>query len=221
MRQCFVAVKQTVGNVLCRCGPLGRWIYRQVASSERAFTKIWPVVNSVEGFLVSPIQERWFFETALSLPDGANIVEIGSFKGRSTCCLAFGCKGTSKKCFAVDTFRGNSSDFKHEPYFDKFWSNIQKIGLSSYVTPVQGLSSEVAKTWSKPIHLLYIDGSHQYDDVLADFEGFFPHVVEGGIVAFHDVIETWPGPLRVWREVAAPLLKEKGICSTLAFGRKP
>jgi len=211
----------------------------RIAPEEREFRRIWPMINSIEGLLVSPDQERWLFRMARALPDGSNIVEIGSFKGRSTSCLAFGCRGTKKKVYAIDTFSGNDSDFlvgspvmqedgkRGWPYmhysgsfFDEFCRNIKKCGLSGYVTPVIGWSAEVAKDWDQPIDLLFIDGSHEYKDVLEDFKQFFPQVKPGGIVAFHDVVDTWPGPLRVWKEVASGYLVDTGRCSTLAFGKK-
>ena len=196
-------------------------IYRNISPTERKFTNIYPAINSIEGLLVSPDQERWLFKAARSLPDKAIIVEIGSFKGRSTCCLAYGCEGTGKKVYAIDTFDGNETDFYRRDFFDEFRNNIEKTRLADYVIPIKGLSANVLKTWDKPIHLLFIDGSHKYEDVLEDFSGFFPHVVFGGIVAMHDVVETWPGPLKVWREYAEFRLVKTGYCKTIAFGRKP
>jgi predicted O-methyltransferase YrrM len=166
-------------------------------------------------------QERWLFENAYSLPSPANIVEIGSFKGRSTCFLMSGCRGTEKRVFAIDTFNGNNDDFGYRDYFAEFSQNVKRCGLSEYVQPVVGLSSKVAESWNKPIHLLFIDGSHVYEDVLSDFEAFFPHVVPGGIVAFHDVIEAWPGPLRVWHDIVKHRLVDVGYRLSLAYGRKP
>jgi len=37
-----------------------------------------------------------------------------------------------------------------------------------------------------PIHLLFIDGDHDYKAVVGDIAGWAPKVVPGGIVAFHD-----------------------------------
>ena len=157
------------------------------------------------------------FKTAKSLQNDATIVEIGSLKGRSTCAMAYGCKGTNKHVFAIDTFT---------EYLNDFQGNIEKCGLSAYVTPIPGWSTEVAETWDKPIHFLFFDASQEYDDLLMDFENFFPHVVPGGIVAFHDVHTRlsgpvgYPGILKVWHDVASLVLVELGACSTLAFGTK-
>jgi len=166
-------------------------------------------------------QEKWLFKQARALPDGANIVEIGSFKGRSTSCLAFGCRGTRKRVFAVDTFDGNEWDFRDRRFFDEFDRNIRRLGLSKYVQPVVGSSTEIAKSWNKSIHLLFVDGSHRYDDVLADYFGFLPHVAPGGILAFHDVEPSWPEVLRAWDDIIKHELRDVGYWSTLAYGRKP
>jgi len=83
------------------------------------------------------------------------------------------------------------------------------------------MSSEIGKNWTKPIHLLFVDGSHQYEDVVSDFDVFFPKVVANGIVAFHDVDPKWPGVLRAWNEVVKSNLVDVGHTFSLAYGRKP
>jgi predicted O-methyltransferase YrrM len=173
----------------------------------------------LEGWLYAT-EGKWLFETARSLPGHSNLVEIGSFKGRSTCCLAFGCRGSNKRIFAIDSFDGGADLPKGDSFAD-FSRNVSRLGLSEYVEPVVGLSAEVAKTWGKPIHFLFIDGSHFYEDVLLDFTGFFPHVVPGGMVAFHDVIVGFPGVLRAWNEIFKHELSEVGHCESIAYGRKP
>jgi len=205
-------------------------IKQRLSADERAFLRIWPAVDRIEGFLVSPHQERWLFNAAKRLSDHATIVEIGSFKGRSTTCLAYGVKGSAKHIFAIDTFEGNDKDFgRKASYYDTFLANLTGNGLSSYVTALRGISSEVGKTWRRPIDLLFIDGGHEYEDVLTDFETFYPYVVPGGLVAFHDVHDFavnrgepgFPGVLKVWEEIAAPQLVQHERCATLAIGRKP
>ena len=192
---------------------------RELNPLEREFGKVWPLIGPIEGWL-NDAETRWLFKRALSLPDNTNLVEIGSFKGRSTSCLAFGCRGTNKRVFAVDTFDGGP-DLQRYDSFREFCLNIKRCQLSEYVEPVRGISWELAKTWNKPIHFLFIDGSHLYEDVLADFASFVPHVVPGGIIAFHDVHENHPGVLKAWHETFKHQLTNIGYCDSIGHGRKP
>lgn len=195
-------------------------IARDISPAEKEFRRVWPLIEPIEGWLLAS-EGRWLFNAARSFPRRANIVEIGSYKGRSTCCLAFGCRGTKKRIFAVDTFDGGP-DLQWHDSFPEFCLNIERCQLSEYVEPVRGISWEIAKTWNKPIHLLFIDGSHIYGDVMADFASFFPHVVPRGIVAFHDVVnEDWPDVGRAWHESIKHQLKQTGYCDSLGYGRKP
>src|SRR5258706_16013322 len=82
-------------------------IIQNLDPEERAFRKVYKKISKVEGFLISPHQEKWFFKTAIRAPENAVIVEIGSFKGRSTVSFAFGCVGTSKHVYAIDLFEGD------------------------------------------------------------------------------------------------------------------
>ena len=197
-------------------------VVRELAenSEDRQFRLMWRELNCIEGWLF-PNEGRWLFNAARSLLNNANIVEIGSYKGLSTCCLALGCRGTKKRIFAVDSFDGGPNLPKANSLPD-FKMNLKRLGLSEYVEPIVALSTEVAKTWDKPIHFLFVDGSHLYEDVLADFAGFFPHVVPGGVVAFHDVInESWPGVGKAWRESVVHKLSGIDYCDSLGYGRKP
>lgn len=191
---------------------------RELNPVEKEFSRIWPRIDPIEGWL-SNLEAKWLFERAFDLPEGANLVEIGSFKGRSTCCLAFGCRGTNKRVSAIDTFDGGPDLPRHDS-FQEFYLNLKSCDLSKYVAPVIGISWEIAKTWNKPIAFLFIDGSHIYEDVSADFASFFPHVVPGGIIAFHDVHENHPGVMKTWHETVRHQLADVGYCDTIGFGTK-
>lgn len=196
--------------------------------ARRRFRRVQAQIESVEGWLV-PGQEYWLFATALALRDGARIVEVGSFKGRSTVSLGHACVGTRKHVFAIDRWQGLYEDFASQPeyhdllrdgFFDIWSENIARNGLRDYVTPLVGNSTDVARSWRAPIDMLFVDGSHQYDDVVADFESFYPYVVPGGILAFHDVTPEWEGSYRAWHQHIAPRLSRHGAYSTISFGHK-
>ncbi|QSJ20799.1 class I SAM-dependent methyltransferase [Nostoc sp. UHCC 0702] len=202
----------------------GYAIFKRKTVQEISYQDIRNAVESIEGFMV-PGQEQYLFNKVKSLPENAVIVEIGSFKGRSTVAMAYACVGSERKIYSIDTWDGNESDFAERQFFEIWQQNIQANSLSQYVTPLRGYSHDVLTRWDeltdgKAIDFIFIDGSHQYLDVLKDFEMSFPLVKDGGWIAFHDVIATWPGPERVWHNIAKLRLANHEYSSTLACGQK-
>jgi predicted O-methyltransferase YrrM len=130
------------------------------------------------------------------------IVELGSYKGKSTICLAQGSKRVNGgKVYALDNFIGDSYiGIKKTSFYNQFLSSIEKYSLKEYVESIRGDFSEAAKSWDKPIRLLFIDGSHNYEDVKRDFENWEPKVAPGGIIVFHDAL-VWPGVSKFVRQV--------------------
>jgi ADP-heptose:LPS heptosyltransferase/predicted O-methyltransferase YrrM len=197
---------------------------RIVEGLVRNYSQISIYVEEVEGFMVRG-QEEFLFNKVKSLPDTAVIVEIGSFKGRSTVAMGYACLNTRRKLFCIDTWDGNDSDFDQRNFHETWKQNIRNNHLESHVIPLKGLSHDILKHWNIKradfkIDFIFIDGSHQYADVLKDFELAYPLVKTGGLIAFHDIIDTWPGPTKVWHETAKPLLSDIEYSSTLACGVK-
>jgi MMP 1-O-methyltransferase len=149
------------------------------------------LIKDVPGWL-SDEEGEALYELAQECTGKGVIVEIGSWKGKSTICLALGSRaGNSVRIYAVDPH----ADYRHGEFKD----NIDRAGIADLVTPVQGLSQQVADEFDEPIELLFVDGSHEEADVREDFEKWVPKVVDRGIVAFHDT--TWhDGPRKVVAE---------------------
>jgi predicted O-methyltransferase YrrM len=130
------------------------------------------------------------------------IVEIGSWKGKSTVALARGsAKKTDEKIYAIDPH----SILPEERYFEdttsEFLANVDRAGVKDQVIPMVMTSEEAAKGWNQPIRLLWIDGDHRYEPAKLDFTLWEPFLVEGGILALHDTIRK-QGPKRVlWEHV--------------------
>lgn len=183
-------------------------------------------ISSIEGYLIQG-QEYFLLKKAYDLPNDAKIVEIGSFKGKSTACLALGCLGSKKRITAIDTFKGNDSDFYNfksgkkysKGFLSIFKKNLTKKNLLKYVDIIQGNSLEVAKDWSGQIDMLFIDASHEYKDVIKDFKNFFPFVKKGGLIMFHDVVPEFSGVMRVWN-VAKKKLKKPNNFLSFGYGYK-
>jgi predicted O-methyltransferase YrrM len=185
------------------------------------FKSVYHLIEPVPGFLKSPMQEQWFFKAARKSPADATIVEIGSFQGRSTVSFALGCIGSKKKIYAIDLFEGDNNMYGSGDFLTSFKNNLKNAGVEEYVIPVKKHSLEVAATWTLPIDILFIDGSHEYEDVKADFEAFYPYVKKGGVIAFHDIKGQWVGVIKYWDEVQKKgVLEDIGNVSSLGFGVK-
>jgi predicted O-methyltransferase YrrM len=130
------------------------------------------------------------------------IVEIGSWKGKSTVALARGAaKVHAEKIHVIDPHK----ILPEEKYFEdteaEFLANIKQAGVDSQIVPLIMTSAEAARGWHKPIRLLWIDGDHRYESTKLDFTLWEPFLVEGGILAMHDTIRK-PGPKKVlWEKV--------------------
>lgn len=168
-------------------------------------------LSTVEGFLLD-IQAFALMNLANEGPGCGAIVEIGSYKGRSTCALAMGSMSACReKVYAIDHFEGSPEHQKGEycetreivesgTTFHTFLRNIQQTGVASHVEPIQLPSAEAARQWSGPIRLLFIDGDHSYDASKLDFDSWSPFVVPGGVIVFHDVGH-FEGVTRFYREL--------------------
>lgn len=193
-------------------------------SSFRSWQRELRLVNDIKGYLV-PGQEKALMVIASKLAKKSLVVEIGSFLGKSTACIALA-SPKSTKIYAIDTFNGNEKDFKENRqftggnFFEIFKQNLSKIGVWNKIIPTIGNSREIGKKWNKPIDFLFIDGSHIYEDVKNDFEKFYPFVKEGGIIAIHDVSTGHPGVLKCWNKHIKTRLKQFQNVQTLYFGFK-
>ena len=130
------------------------------------------------------------------------IVEIGSWKGKSTVALARGArKRHGEPIYAIDPHRILPEEGYYEDTEAEFRATIKGCGVDDRVVPMVMSSAQAARGWSRPIRLLWIDGDHRYEAAKLDFKLWEPHLVVGGILAMHDTIRK-RGPKRVlWEEV--------------------
>src|SRR5262245_20107139 len=155
-------------------------------------------IEAVEGWL-NPSEARVLFSLARRCTGRGVIVEIGSWKGKSTICLARGSQiGSRTEIHAVDPHTGSP---QHREMlgevctFEEFKRNIRAAKVDELVVPHVDFSEAVARTFEAPVELIFIDGLHEYEGVKTYFEAWFPRVLDGGIMAFHDST-CWPGVLK-------------------------
>ena len=68
-------------------------------------------------------------------------------------------------------------------------------------------SKALAKDWTQPCDIVFVDGAHGYEDACGDILGWLPHIRNGGYMAIHDyrkgdILPTDDGPHpMVWEGV--------------------
>ncbi|MER7196451.1 hypothetical protein CG723_05025 [Streptomyces sp. CB01635] len=152
---------------------------------------------------------------ALGLP----LLEVGTYCGRSTILLADAARQAGVSALTVDHHRGSEEQQPGWDYHDPetvdpvvgrmdtlptFRRTLHAAGLEDHVVALVGRSPQVAAVWGGKLGLVFIDGGHTDEHATADYEGWAPHVAEGGLLLIHDVfpvkIDEWTGqaPYRIY-----------------------
>ena len=151
--------------------------------------------------------ENWFSyhnlyrELVERTPNGGRIVEVGSWKGKSVAFLGVEVINSGKtiQIDAVDTWNGSQTETDHiqdwhvqnGKLYDLFLENIKPITYGKdqhdVIRPVRKESLEAVLDYAdKSLDAVFIDASHDYENVCADIRAWLPKVKPGGILAGHD-----------------------------------
>jgi len=165
-------------------------------------------VKAIPG-MVSDQEAQILFMLAASQSLSGNIVEIGSWLGKSTVHLAKACQVSGNgQVYAIDTFKGNPG--KEKMYFGplelkesmlaRFKANLQLAGVEDFVKIYPMSSLQASKKVQEKIRLLFIDGCHDYLGAKSDFLLWHRKVKVGGLIIFDDFHSHFPGVVRTVRE---------------------
>lgn len=150
------------------------------------------------------------------------IVEVGTWKGASAIHMAGICKelGLGAEIVCVDTWLGNwqhwsrkdgvgsRADLKlvngYPTLYFQFLSNVVASGFQSVITPLPLTGIAGAKLLAHHAvspDLIYIDGDHEYESVIADLQAWTALAPPHGVVLGDDY--NWPGVRRAVAEIVA------------------
>jgi predicted O-methyltransferase YrrM len=168
--------------------------------------------------------QGWFnyesiYDTAIQLaPDSAHFVEIGSWRGKSSCYLGVQIVNSSKQIQldCVDTWLGsNEAAHLSDPaihngtLYDEFITNVAPF---DFVKPVRMTSMEAVKQYADDsLDFVLVDGSHEYQDVVDDITQWLMKLKPGAMLAGDDY--AWPGV----RQAVDELLPEADIIDHLGL----
>lgn len=197
------------------------WIAR--FTSERR--RVWPLVASTPGYL-SRREAEFLMLAAAGAPAEGVILEIGSYRGRSTVALASLAKAFGRgRVIAVDPHTSPSETdpgvAEGETSFDDFLAAVRRAQVEDVVVPRRMLSSELRRDFNDPIRLLWIDGDHTLEGARADLEMYQPFLAPNAIVAMHDVLGTFAGSLTVFCDdvLGSDAFGPAGFCGSIGWAQ--
>lgn len=167
--------------------------------------------------LITPEVGRVLYDYAVRVPADQAIVEIGAYHGKSTAYLALAAReGGGQTVITVDTWSEDHSEWRSavaaqipSPTFEEFTRQLTWIGLIDQVEPHEGESVHTALEYEQalndgdvnPIGLLYVDGDHAYEAVMADFDAWKKSMAPEGVIIFDDYNKSNPGVVKALREL--------------------
>ena len=146
-----------------------------------------------EGWLTEPQARRLWAAGARARPAGA-VVEIGSFRGRSTVVLAL----ATGSVVAIDPHAGSDRGpqeiapeaSRGNADHDAFAANLAAAGVSDRVRHVRKFSDAAHADVDGPLSLLYVDGAHRFGPARADVVDWGGRVEPGGTMLVHDAFSS-------------------------------
>jgi len=168
--------------------------------------------------------ENWFQKSSEDLikkvieltPSGGKFVEIGSWKGKSSAFTAVEIINSGKdiKFDCIDTWKGSK---EHQDYsnldilFKTFKENMKP--LEGYYNAIQMNSLDAVNLYEdNSLDFIFIDASHEYEDVKADIISWMPKLKETGIIGGDDYDNgDFPGVKKAVEEIFNNSFKRKGL----------
>jgi MMP 1-O-methyltransferase len=161
------------------------------------------MIDSVKGFL-DPAEGRALYDVALDASRRGVCLEIGSYCGKSAVYIGSACRENGAVCYSIDHHHGSEEHQPGEAYFDPvlfdfrtfrmdtlpiFRQTLALAGLEETVVPIVSPSRVVARNWTMPLSLVFIDGGHTFEAVRSDYDCWAGHIMQGGYLVIHDIFE--------------------------------
>jgi GR25 family glycosyltransferase involved in LPS biosynthesis/predicted O-methyltransferase YrrM len=173
--------------------------------------------DTVEGWC-SVEQQSLYSQIISTLPQtGSHIVEIGTWKGKSTSYMAVEIANSKKniRFDAIDTFKGSPEHATHPSIvnnllFAEYHRHIQPV--KQYINTIVSESNRAVKSYNdNSLDFVFIDGNHSYDNVYEDITLWIKKLKPGGIISGDDYDEKeFPNVVRAVRDALGNTVQVNG-----------
>lgn len=173
-------------------------------SNEWLETEFWTdeIYHSEEILIMrNPTNTQGLLDLITELPNKIVMAEIGVYTGEST--KIFMNSGKIDKMYTIDLWDDPLNVYERIKNKHNF-TMVEKIfdlNMKNYNIKKMKGSSENQIDLLPELDCIYIDGSHEYDDVLKDIKLSLSKVMKGGYVCGHDYNTDTPGVIKAVNEV--------------------
>ena len=147
-----------------------------------------PILSQTDAMI--SVQDAFFIHELASRTHASGaLVEIGSYRGGSTCCLAEAARIWNGKVIAIEPrepFTRPLGGVFTEDDRQTFLRNVEKLHLENFIDYRRTTSHAAAGDWTGPIDFIFIDGNHLKEAVIQDILDWKRFVRVGGVIALHD-----------------------------------
>lgn len=163
---------------------------------DEAFSSALAAAADIEGWMTDAQAGRlWDRAAALAAP--GQVVEIGSYRGRSAVVLGRAA-APGVEVTAIDPHAGNDRGPQQiegtagEGAADHaaFMANLERAGVAGRVRHVRLPSQDALASVEGPVHVLYVDGAHRYGPARDDIARWGARVPDGGTLLIHDAFSS-------------------------------
>ena len=195
--------------------------------------------DQVKGFLEKQEAES-LYQFAKKYSSLGPCLEIGSYCGKSAVYLGAAVKENNQILYSIDHHKGSEEQQPGEEFFDLdlldetgkgintlpfFLETLDKAGLRDNVVPIVSTSLEASEVWSEPLAMVFIDGGHSDQAANDDYDVWHPHIIQGGLLAIHDVFpnpeDGGRPPFNIYTKAKeSSLFKEVDMINSLALLEK-
>jgi predicted O-methyltransferase YrrM len=163
------------------------------------------------------LEREALYSLGLACSGARQVIEIGSYLGASTVCLAAGLSEIGNGIlYCVDTWSNETMPDGQRDTLQEFLRNT--CNYSACIKTIRKRSDQITKSdFHGDFDLAFIDGDHSYVAVRNDVDTLMPLLSNGAIVAFHDS-KYFPGVSKVIGEcLASGLWQLQGAVDNLAW----
>jgi len=195
--------------------------------------------DQVKGFLEKQEAES-LYQFAKKYSSIGPCLEIGSYCGKSAVYLGAAVKENNQILYSIDHHKGSEEQQPGEEFFDPdlldktgkgintlpfFLETLDKADLRDNVVPIVSTSVEASEVWSEPLAMVFIDGGHSDQAANDDYDVWHPHIIQGGLLAIHDVFpdpkDGGRPPFNIYtKAIESGLFKELEMIKSLALLEK-